>query len=296
MTKVNKIFKRRHKRFNKTFKTIFSLKGNNYTGNLCNLSKSGIFISTRNCLPVGTTIDIELLLPDGNISLLKGEVRRVIKSKFIHKNGMGIELIKKDSTYSNLLKSLDRVEKNVLILFADIRGFTTLSENLLPYDVVHLLNRYFHMMNKVIIQHGGKINNYMGDGFMAIFDVKNEEKDLLSGIKAGLEMLNTVNNHLRPYTQKFFKSDFKIGIGLHYGMVVVGTIGSGDNKRETIIGNAVNFASHIESINKLLGTEFLISENIYKLIHNKIKVRKIQKISIQGIAGLQTLYEVLGLS
>lgn len=295
MTKATKLVRRRHKRFNKTFKTIFRSEGKNFTGNLCNLSKSGIFISTRNCFPIGSIINIELILPDGNISLLKGEVKRVTKSKFIHKNGMGIELIKKDSTYLNLLNSLDRVEKNVLILFADIRGFTTLSENLLPYDVIHLLNRYFHMMNKVIIKHGGTINNYMGDGFMAVFDVKNEEKDLLSGIKAGLEMLNIVNDHLRPYTQKFFKSDFRIGIGLHYGMVVVGTIGSGDNKRHTIIGNAVNLASHIESINKLLGTEFLISENIYQLIQNKIRVRKIQKISIQGIAGLQTLYEVLGL-
>jgi class 3 adenylate cyclase len=287
--------KRRHKRFIKSFKTIFGSEGKSFTGNLTDLSKSGLFISTRSSFAPNSIIDIELLLPDGKISLLKGQVKRVAKSKFTHKNGIGIELIKKDSTYINLLKSLDRVEKNVLILFADIRGFTTLAETLLPHDVIHLLNRYFHMMNKVVIQHGGKINNYMGDGFMAIFDVKNDERDLLCGIKAGIEMLDVVNNHLRPYTQKFFRHDFKIGIGLHYGSVVVGIIGSGDNKRHTIIGNAVNFASHIESINKLLGTEFLISENIYKLVYSSIKVKKIQKISIQGKAGLQTLYEVLGL-
>ena len=287
--------KRRHKRFVKNFKTIFGLESKSFTGSLSDLSESGLFINTWNIFAPGSIIDIELFLPDGKTSLLKGQVKRITKSKFTYKNGMGIELIKKDSTYIKLLKSLDRVEKNVLILFADISGFSTLAETLLPYDIIHLLNRYFHMMNEVVIQHGGKINNYMGDGFMAIFDIKNDERDLLRGIKAGLEMLDAVNNHLRPYTQKFFRNDFKIGIGLHYGSVVVGTIGSGDNKRHTIIGNAVNFASHIESSNKLLGTEFLISENIYKLVYSSIKVKKIQKISIPGKAGLQILYEVLGL-
>jgi class 3 adenylate cyclase len=288
--------KRRHKRFVKSFKTIFSSDGKSFTGNLTDLSESGLFISTWNIFDPGSIIDIELLLPDGKTSLLKGQVRRVTKSKFAHKNGMGIELTEKDSTYTKLLKSLGKVEKNVLILFADIRGFTTLAETLLPYDIIHLLNRYFHMMNEVVMRHGGKINNYMGDGFMAIFDIKKDEKDLLCGIRAGLEMLDAVNNHLRPYTQKFFRNDFKIGIGLHYGSVIVGTIGSGDNKRRTVIGNAVNFASHIESSNKLLGTEFLISENIYKLVYSSIKFKKIQKITIPGKAGLQTLYEVLGLA
>jgi class 3 adenylate cyclase len=286
---------RKHTRFIKSFKTIFGSQGKSFTGNLSNLSESGLFISTCNTFATGSIIDIELLLPNGKTSFLKGQVKRVIKSKFTHKNGMGIELIKKDLMYVNLLKSLDRVEKNVLILFADIRGFTTLSEILLPYDVIHLLNRYFYMMNEIVIQHGGKINNYMGDGFMAIFDVKDVEKDLLSGIKAGLEMLDIVNKHLKPYIKKLFGNDFKIGIGLHYGSVIVGTIGSGDNKRYTIIGDAVNFASRIETSNKLLGTEFLISENIYKLVYSSIKVKKIQKISIQGKAGLQTLYEVVGL-
>ena len=286
---------RKHKRFIKSFKTIFGSEGKSFTANLSNLSESGLFISTQSSFAPGSMIDIELILPDGEISFLKGQVKRVAKSQFTHNDGMGIELIEKDSTYKNLLKSLDRVEKDVLILFADIRGFTTLAETHLPYDVINLLNRYFHMMNEVVIQHGGKIDNYMGDGFMAIFDVKDAEKDLPRGIKAGLEMLDVVNKDLQPYTQKLFGNDFKIGIGLHYGSVIVGKIGSGDSKRHTIIGDAVNFASRIESSNKLLGTEFLISENLYKLVNSSIRVKKIQNISIQGKSGLQTLYEVIGL-
>lgn len=187
------------------------------------------------------------------------------------------------------------VEKEVLILFADIRGFTSLAENILPYDVVHILNRYFLLMNNVINRHGGLINNYMGDAFLALFEVKANEKDVLRGIRAGLEMLDVVDKRIQPYIQNFFGRDFSIGIGLHYGLVVAGTIGAPQNNRRTIIGDAVNFASRLESINRKLGTQFLISEDIYAIVHNSIRVNRTHTVNIRGKAGSHTVYEVVGL-
>lgn len=187
------------------------------------------------------------------------------------------------------------VEKHVLILFADIRGFTSLSENLLPYDVVHMLNRYFHSMDECITRHGGRIDNYMGDGFMALFDITATEKDVLRGVMAGLEMLDLVNRLIRPYVQELFHKDFRIGIGLHYGLVVAGTIGGGNSRRNTIIGDAVNFASRIEKSNKQLGSQFLISEDIYNFVHKSIRVNRKLAVEISGKSGVHTLYEVIGL-
>jgi len=144
-----------------------------------------------------------------------------------------------DIELTNLLvtdakSNLVGVEKHVLILFSDIRGFTSLSEMLLPYDVVHVLNRYFHMMNKVVIKHGGSIINYMGDSFIALFEIKAKEQDMLRGVMASLEMLDVVHKRFQPYIKKLFDKDFKIGIGLHYGLVVAGTIGSRDNRKYSI--------------------------------------------------------------
>ena len=186
-------------------------------------------------------------------------------------------------------------EKEVLILFADIRGFTSLADKLFPYDVIHILNRYFHLMNDVIVRHGGQINNYMGDGFLALFDVRVKEQDMLNGVKAGLEMLEVVDKKIKPYVHDFYGGDFRIGIGLHHGLVVAGSIGGRDNKRQTIIGDAVNFTSRIESSNKWLGTDFLISQDVYSVVQEKVKVKRVQSITVSGKPDLHTVYEVVGL-
>ena len=90
------------------------------------------------------------------------------------------------------------IEKKIAILFADIRHFTPFAELLPPYDVIHVLNRYFYRMDKVIHQHGGFINNYMGDGLMALFGVNHPEDAVLNAVKAALDMLEKVKK-LKPY-------------------------------------------------------------------------------------------------
>lgn len=187
-------------------------------------------------------------------------------------------------------------EKEVLIMVADIRDFTSFAENLLPYDIVHILNRYFYLMNEVVTRHGGEIDNYMGDGFIALFELKDGRDDALRAVRAGLEMLHVANSRMQPYAKKFLAKQFRIGIGLHCGLVVAGAIGGRGNKRRTIIGDAVNFASRIESTNRRLGTRFLISENVYSLVKKDVRIRRENSIRIRGKRGEHRLYEVVGLS
>ena len=99
-------------------------------------------------------------------------------------------------------------EKEVAILFADIRGFTTFAETLPPYDVVHVLNRYFHQVGQAIQRNGGCIDNYMGDGLMALFGVEDSSGATLQAIRAGLDMLEAVER-LRPYLRASTRGAFK---------------------------------------------------------------------------------------
>jgi adenylate cyclase len=165
------------------------------------------------------------------------------------------------------------IEKNVLILFLDIQGFTAFSEGLLPYDVIHALNRFFNQMGEVINKYKGKINTYMGDGFMALFDAQDPKEGALRAIGAGLEMLAKVRG-LQPYLEELYNKSLHIRIGLHYGHVVAGTVGAHGSRKMTVIGDSVNLASRIEAANKKAETRFLISEETYALVKDRVQVGK----------------------
>ena len=186
------------------------------------------------------------------------------------------------------------VERHLAILFADIRNFTAFAEAHLPYDVVHVLNRYFSRVGAIINHHHGQINNFIGDGLMALFDTHASTDPTLNAVRAGLEMLKAVEA-MQAYFEAQFKINFRIGIGVHYGEVVLGTVGSGDNRRLTAIGDAVNLASRIESANKEAGTEFLISEEAYGQVRDYVRIGKHCDLAIKGKTGTYSLHEVVGL-
>jgi adenylate cyclase len=186
-------------------------------------------------------------------------------------------------------------EMHAAVLFADIRGFTTFSESLPPYDVVHILNRYFHQVGQAITRNGGHIDNYMGDGLMALFGVEDPKDAALRAVRAGLDMLKAVER-LRPYLENIYTRSFRVGVGVHFGEVVVGAIGHDESRRVTAIGDTVNFASRIESANKSAATELLISEATYDEVKDKVRVGKTVRVTISGKSGEYTLYEIVGLS
>jgi adenylate cyclase len=185
-------------------------------------------------------------------------------------------------------------EKDILILFSDIQGFTPFAENLLPYDVIYCLNLHFRHMGEIITKYGGRIDNYMGDGFMALFEAEAPEAGALQAVRAGLAMLERMAE-LGPYLEELYHRSFKIRIGLHYGKVVAGSLGHPGHKKKTVVGDAVNLASRIESANKKAGTNFLISEDTYALVKDQIQLGKRAHVTLPGKSGKYRLYEVTGL-
>jgi len=185
-------------------------------------------------------------------------------------------------------------EKRIAILFADIRGFTRFAERLPPYDVIYVLNRYFCDMSRVIRRHGGYIDNCVGDGLMALFGVDDAERPGLRAVRAGLDMLEAVGK-LKPYLQSACQKSFEIGVGVHFGDVVVGSVGGEETKRITAIGDAVNLASRIEAANKECGTSFLVSESAYLEVRHFVRVGQKFIRSLKGKRGKHKLYEILDL-
>jgi adenylate cyclase len=185
-------------------------------------------------------------------------------------------------------------EKLVAILFADLRRFTSLSETLLPYDVIDLLNRYFRRMGTAIENNGGTINNYMGDGLMALFGMNDSRWAAERAVRAGLDMIEALET-LNPYVEALYHRKLEIGIGIHYGGVVIGEVGAMDNRRQTAIGDAVNFASRIESANKEVGSNLLVSEEVYNCVRDQVKVKQCVHVQLKGKSGDYPLYEIVAI-
>jgi adenylate cyclase len=185
-------------------------------------------------------------------------------------------------------------DRHLAILFSDIRNFTSFAEAQLPYDVIHVLNRYFNRVGSIINKYNGQINNFMGDGIMALFGVTHPETAALDAVRAGLEMLQAVEA-MQPYFEVHYKTNFRIGIGVHYGEVVLGAVGTGERRQLTAIGDAVNFAARIESANKDAGTEFLISEEMHDQVEKQVVIGKHCEFLIKGKTGTYSLHEVISL-
>jgi len=189
-------------------------------------------------------------------------------------------------------------ERSLAIMFADIREFTAFSEPLPPHDVVHVLNRYFHAMGREVARFGGCIDNYMGDGVMALFGLGDSDTDqsaALNAVQAGLAMLKAMDA-LKPYLETAYGQSFDMRIGIHFGDAVVGSIGAVGRERVTAIGDSVNFASRIEGANKAEGTRLLISETLYALVGPPLKIGRSLRVPVKGKSGEYTLYEVVGLA
>ncbi len=186
-------------------------------------------------------------------------------------------------------------QRFVAILFADMRRFTSMTESLLPYDVIHLLNRYFREMDQVIQGHGGYIASFVGDGLMAIFgaeDTTTPSETALSAVQAGIEMLDKVND-LGPYVEWLHGRELDVSIGIHCGTAVVGLVGGLSSSSVTAVGDVVNTASRIEAANRVLDTSFIISEDVYLAVSDHIDARPLRPIGLPGKTGQFVLYQVL---
>jgi len=177
--------------------------------------------------------------------------------------------------------------RKLSILFSDIRSFTTISEGLPPDELVNSLNRYFSGQVDIIYKRNGIVDKYIGDAIMAFWGApEKHQDDALQSVLSGLEMIDAVTA-FNINQRKLGKCEFKIGIGLNYGEVTVGNIGSERKMDYTVIGDAVNLASRMEGLTKTYHSELLISEYLFEELRKSspntgLSYRLLDMVAVKG--------------
>jgi adenylate cyclase len=188
---------------------------------------------------------------------------------------------------------LGGTEQVITVMFVDIRSFTSRSAHLSPTKAVGLLNEFLRVMVETVeSEHGGMINKFLGDGFMALFGIGscslNHADDAVAAgqsIQKALERLNTERNSRG-------EDAIQIGIGINTGPAIVGSIGSPERMEFTVIGNTVNVASRVEALNKTLGTSLLVSKETRDALREKIELRELPPQSVKGVDQLVAVFTV----
>ena len=175
-------------------------------------------------------------------------------------------------------------EQHVTVMFVDIRSFTARTANLKPHEAVSFLNRFLHAMVQVVeIEHGGTINKFLGDGFMALFGVDNDQHDHADKALAAGHDLERRLERLNSDLTRRGEEPIRIGIGINSGRVIVGSIGSPERMEFTVIGSTVNIASRIQALNKTLGTTLLLSRATRDALRQPLTLRALPLQSIEGV-------------
>jgi class 3 adenylate cyclase len=192
-------------------------------------------------------------------------------------------------TETDLLKPGGQL-KEVVILFSDVRDFTSMSERLSPDNVMELLSHYHQALVDIIFRYGGTLDKFIGDGLMATFGTPvSHEDDVHRAVQAAIEMRDA-SSKIQSELKEITDQPFKYGIGLHTGKVIVGNIGTKERLEFTVIGDPVNVASRIESACKELGESLLISDAIHARIKDKFKTHFISEVKLKGKADKVKLY------
>jgi adenylate cyclase len=173
-------------------------------------------------------------------------------------------------------------EREIAILFADLRAFTKLSEQRLPYDVVFLLNRYFAEMGHAVEEAGGRIDKFIGDGVMALFGLdRSIEVGCREALMAARAMAARLD-HLNETLSHDLAEPLRIGIGIHTGPAIVGEMGYGPAVSVTAVGDSVNTASRIEGLTKTYKAELVISEAVARRAGADLNDAPRHEIEIRG--------------
>lgn len=187
-----------------------------------------------------------------------------------------------DEFFANPEKMLVGENRVISILFSDIRSFTSISEKMMPDDLVNSLNRYFTVMVDIIMARHGIVDKYIGDAIMAFFGAPVRYKDdALQSVLAGIEMTEVLEE-FNAQQRELGKPEFKIGVGINYGVVTVGNIGTEKKMDYTIIGDMVNLASRMEGLTKKYHQPLLISESLHQKVKDEVDCRLIDTVAVKG--------------
>jgi class 3 adenylate cyclase len=181
----------------------------------------------------------------------------------------------------------DNRVQDMAILFADIRNFTGHSEVLGPEETFHFLNGYLREVVPIIRKHGGVIDKYIGDAIMAVFPCTRG-----CAVTAAVEMQRALRGH---NSQRIGDKPVTVGIGIHYGEVMLGTIGEEGRMETTVISDIVNLGSRLEELTKVYGADILVSEEVMEHLEDKegFETRFLDVIQVRGKTIPVSVYEVL---
>ena len=197
-----------------------------------------------------------------------------------------LQLLSKNSVVD--VKLGDHVEQEMTVLFTDIRGFTSLSEEMTPQDNFRFINGYLGRMEPMISTYHGFIDKYIGDAIMALFPTCADD-----AVQGAIAMLNTLEDYNSGRKRAGYQ-EIAIGIGLNTGPLMLGTVGGQNRMDGTVISDAVNLASRVEGLTKIYGTALLITEQTYLKLQDPSHylIRIIDRVKVKGKSKAVTVYEV----
>jgi signal transduction histidine kinase/class 3 adenylate cyclase len=179
----------------------------------------------------------------------------------------------------------DQIQKEMTVMFADIRSFTTLSENLTPEENFQFVNTLLSGLGPIIREHNGFIDKFMGDGVMALFPDSPDD-----AVKAALAMQQQLNEFNRDRPQNAY---VRIGVGIHTGTLMLGTVGEERRMEGTVISDVVNVAARLESLTKIFGSGIIISEATLSKLQASYPHRSLGIVRVKGKRQAVAIYEVL---
>ena len=177
------------------------------------------------------------------------------------------------------------VEKSLAVMFLDLRDFTQLSQNRLPYDLVFIMNEFFAATGSAIVTHGGWIDKFLGDGLLAIFG---QRHGVEAGSRQALRAARAIDlalDHVNAKLASEIGRDLRIGIGIHAGPLVLGRIGYGEAVDLTVIGSAVNVASRLEALAKEHACQIVLSREVADKAGWKDASAKSMTVTVRGVDG-----------
>ncbi len=181
-------------------------------------------------------------------------------------------------------------EKELALFFLDIREFTPFAESQLPFDVIHILNRFHRMIQKTIEEHNGTVVEVAGDGLYAVFGLECPMCNAVAdGVKAGHAVLENLETFNDTYLDPYFNHRLRVGIGIHSGNVIYGKLGIGVDGALSVIGHPVNLAARVESATKTVNNDFLVTEAAFSRLNDPpLEIEKTD-ILLKGVTNPTTV-------
>ncbi len=263
---------------------------------------SALFIAFNYLLFSRYLIDITLFYPLFSLSLsqLGSEAYRNL---IVEKKGRSLKKAFSSYVSPDLVRQIEKdpdklvlggEQREISILFSDIRGFTTLSEGLSPQDLVRLLNEYLNPMTRIVLDEKGTLDKFIGDAVMAIY---NAPLDLLdhpaAACRSAVRMIETLSELNSGFSARGMNT-IDIGIGINTGPAVVGNMGADIRFDYTAIGDSVNLASRLEGLNKYYGSHILVSEDARKMVNDeRFSFREIDSVKVKGKHLPVVIYELM---